>query len=217
MHWMPCAVSLILWKFACQRIWIAHWVFQVWTEIVKSAWWINGLKVDVTTFGGFPSDSVLKNLPVNAGDLGSIPVSGRSPGGGGGNPLQCPCLENPMDRGALRATVQRVAKSRTRLNDWAYYILNHQGKDQLHWTYEIDHSEVFGTVSRHDWNSFASTELENKYQPYCSPWHVLVEAAQGQHRLQRCSAWNGCSFSLLDEVLEGQFHGNPFQKRHIFL
>ena len=60
----------------------------------------------------------VKNLPVNAGDirdLGSIPGLGRSPGGGHGNPLQYSCLENPMDRGAWRATVHGVAKSWTRL------------------------------------------------------------------------------------------------------
>ena len=58
----------------------------------------------------------LKDLPANAGDvrdLSSIPGSGRSPGGGHGNPLQYSCLENPMDRGAWRATVHRVAKSQT--------------------------------------------------------------------------------------------------------
>ena len=43
--------------------------------------------------------------------MGSIPESGRSPGGGHGNPLQYSCLENPMERGAWRATVHRVAKS----------------------------------------------------------------------------------------------------------
>ena len=46
--------------------------------------------------------------------MGSIPGSGRSPGGGHGNPLQYSCLENPMDRGARRALVHRVTKSRTR-------------------------------------------------------------------------------------------------------
>ena len=48
-------------------------------------------------------------------DVGSIPGSGRSPGGGNGNPLQYSCLENPMDRGAWQATVHGVAKSWTRL------------------------------------------------------------------------------------------------------
>ena len=47
----------------------------------------------------FPGGSVVKNLPANAGDMGSIPGSGRSPGGGNSNPLQYFCLGNPMDRG----------------------------------------------------------------------------------------------------------------------
>ena len=49
---------------------------------------------------GFPGGSVIKNLPANAGDVGSIPELGRSPGVGNGNPLQYSCLENCMDRGA---------------------------------------------------------------------------------------------------------------------
>ena len=52
-----------------------------------------------------------KESSCNAGDLGSIPGSGRSSGEGNGNPLQYPCLENPMDRGAWQATVHGVAKS----------------------------------------------------------------------------------------------------------
>ena len=47
----------------------------------------------------FPGSSVVKNSPVNAGDVGSAPGSGRSPGEGNGNPLQYSCLGNPMDRG----------------------------------------------------------------------------------------------------------------------
>ena len=65
---------------------------------------------------GFPCGSVVKNPPANAGDtgdVGSIPRSGRSPGGGHGNPPQSSCLENPMDRGAWWATVHRVPQSRT--------------------------------------------------------------------------------------------------------
>ena len=54
----------------------------------------------------------------NAGDPGSIPGLGRSPGEGNANPLQHSCLENPMDRGAWWATVHGVAKSRTRLSDF---------------------------------------------------------------------------------------------------
>ena len=54
---------------------------------------------------------VVKNLPGNIRDTGLIPGSGRSPGGGHGNPFQYSCLENPMDRGAWQAMVHRVAKS----------------------------------------------------------------------------------------------------------
>ena len=62
--------------------------------------------------------SEVKASARNAGDLGLIPGSGRSPGEGNGNPLQYSCLENSMDRGAWRATVYGVAKSRTRLGDF---------------------------------------------------------------------------------------------------
>ena len=59
---------------------------------------------------GFPGGSVVKSPPANAGDAGSIPGTGRSPGGGNGNPLKYSGLENPMDRGPWRATVQGVAE-----------------------------------------------------------------------------------------------------------
>ena len=61
---------------------------------------------------------VVKKLPANAGDVRDMGLalgSGRFPGGGHGNPLQCSCLENAMDRGAWRATVHGVAKSWIRL------------------------------------------------------------------------------------------------------
>jgi len=60
-----------------------------------------------------PCSSYGKESACNAGDLGSIPGLGRSLGEGNGNPLQCSCLENPMDRGAWWATVYGVAKSQT--------------------------------------------------------------------------------------------------------
>ena len=66
---------------------------------------------------GFPGDSNGKESACNAGDLGSIPGSGRSPGEGNGSPLQYPCPENPMDRGAWLATVSGAAKSQTQLSN----------------------------------------------------------------------------------------------------
>ena len=60
---------------------------------------------------GFPGGSVVKNPPANAGDVGSIPGSGRSPGEGNGNPLQYSCLGNTMNREAWWARVHGIAKS----------------------------------------------------------------------------------------------------------
>ena len=65
----------------------------------------------------FPGGSDGKESACGAGDLGLIPGSGRSPGGGHGNPLQYSCLENPMDRGAWQATVLGVTESQTRLSN----------------------------------------------------------------------------------------------------
>ena len=62
---------------------------------------------------GFPGVSNGKESSCSAGNLGSIPGSGRSPGEGNGNPLQYSGLENPMDRGAWQATVHGVTKSWT--------------------------------------------------------------------------------------------------------
>ena len=76
---------------------------------------------------GFPGGSGVKNLPANARDVGSIPGSGRSPGVRNSNLLQYSCLENSTDKGARRATVHRVAKSRTQLRAHAHttsYLYN---------------------------------------------------------------------------------------------
>ena len=65
---------------------------------------------------GIPGGSDGKESAYNVGDLGLIPRLGRSPGGGNGNPLQYSGLENPMDRGAWRATIHGVAESQTQLS-----------------------------------------------------------------------------------------------------
>ena len=81
-----------------------------WKELVSKGYIYDSIYI---MFRGFPDGSVVKNLPVNAEDSGLTPGSGRSPGGGNVNPLQYPCLKNPMARGAWRATVHGVTK------DWA--------------------------------------------------------------------------------------------------
>ena len=76
-------------------------------------------------FRGLPWWSEIKVPVCSAGDLGSIPGLGKSPGEGNGNPLQYSSLENPMDGGASWATVHGIAKSWTRLSDstFLYYTL----------------------------------------------------------------------------------------------
>ena len=64
-----------------------------------------------------PDGSEVKASACNSGDMGSIPGLGRSPGEGNGNPLQYPCLENIMDRGAWWAAVHGVTKGRARLSN----------------------------------------------------------------------------------------------------
>ena len=74
-------------------------------------------------YRSFPGGSVVRNLPAsNPRDTGSIPGSGRSPGGGQGNPLRSSCLEKPTDRGAWWATVHGVTKSWTYLSN--YNVVN---------------------------------------------------------------------------------------------
>ena len=71
---------------------------------------------------------VVKKPPANEGDLRDaalIPGWGRSPGEGNGNPLQCSCLENPMDRGAWWVAVYRIAPSQTRLSSYLSLSLSH--------------------------------------------------------------------------------------------
>ena len=75
-------------------------------------------------FMGFPGGSVVKDMPANAGDSGSILGSERSPGEGNGNPRQYSCLENPMDRGSWWATVHGVTKVG---QDWATSTHTHTG------------------------------------------------------------------------------------------
>ena len=89
----------------------------------QQQYWLSDYKIEprllryLSSTLGFPSSSDDKASACNAGDLGLIPGSGRSPGEGNGNPLQYSCLENFMDRGAQQATVHGVAESWTQLSN----------------------------------------------------------------------------------------------------
>ena len=111
---LPCCLPLITW-----------WLFPMSTLYCSSldltclAYW-KFIPIEQPlpmSLLGFPGGSVVKNPSVNAGDSGSIPWLGGSPGDGNANPLQYPCLGNPMDRQAWQATVYEVTKSQTRLTN----------------------------------------------------------------------------------------------------
>ena len=80
---------------------------------------LNSYKLQKVSGWDFPGSLVVKNLPSNAGDVGLIPGSGRSPRERNGNPLQYSCLGNPLDTGTWQATVYGISKesSRTQLRD----------------------------------------------------------------------------------------------------
>ena len=90
-----------------------QWKWKIYVKGRGEAWPPDSLGVII----GFPGDADVKESACNAGNPGSIPGSGRSPGEGNGNPLQYSSLENPIDRGAWQATVHGVAKSWTQLSD----------------------------------------------------------------------------------------------------
>ena len=81
------------------------------------------LKIFACVSLGFPGGSDGEESACNAGDLGSIPGSGRSPGEGNGYPLQYSCLKNSVNRGVWRATVHGVAKSCAGLRDFCFHFV----------------------------------------------------------------------------------------------
>ena len=83
-------------------------------SLLSILWGLHAQRRNSLMLQAFSNSSAGKEFACHArgtADQGSIPRSGRSPGGGKGNPLQDPCLENPMDRGAWRATVRGVTQS----------------------------------------------------------------------------------------------------------
>ena len=91
------------------------WIVLLWTLAYTLFNPFGYIPRNGNVIGGFPDSFVSKESACNAGDTGSVPGSGRSSGGGHGNPLQYYYLENPMDREACQITVPRIAKSRTQL------------------------------------------------------------------------------------------------------
>ena len=116
-------------------------------------------------FIDIPGGSEVKASAYNVGDLGSIPVLGRSPGEGNGNPLQYSCLENPMDRGAWWATVHMVTKSWTQLSDFTFTF-----------TYELVYYSDYLSVSS---VQFSCSVMSNSV----TPWTAACQASHVHHQL----------------------------------
>ena len=129
---------------------------------------------------------LVKNLPANAGDSGSIPGLGRSPGEGNGNPLQYSCLGSPMDRQACWATVHGVSKSCTRLKQLSNLAHTHTQHTHTHTPCEkveaqgqretfppLETSPMEGRTE----SSENKVSLSGWWQERCLYWGVLQNAA----------------------------------------
>ena len=140
-----------------------------------------------------PVAQLVKNLPANAGDAGDVGLisgSGRSPGEGNGNPLQYACLKNSTDRGAWRATVHRVSDSWTQLskhpyihiNDFICFCLKHF--NDSYYLHEATHTSWHGHTTYHT-SVCVCTHTEIQLFSFCQqfltilsllkPWYLLPE------------------------------------------
>ena len=90
---------------------------MIWKHLSLEAIIDYNFKSSLFSIMSFLGDAVVKNQAASSGDVGSIPVSGRSPGVGKGNPLQYSCLENSLDRGICQVTVRGVTQSQTGLSN----------------------------------------------------------------------------------------------------
>ena len=128
-----------------------------------------------------PGGSEIKASACNAGDLGSIPGSGRSPGEGNGNPLQYSCLENPMDGWAWWATVHRVTKSWTRLSNFTshhFYMWTY--KSHIIWRIYSETFHAHSCTAEPQFPSpLTSTNLLTCFQGYWAHPGVMVRRAYG--------------------------------------
>ena len=141
--------------------------------------------------------SWVKASACNAGDLGSVPGSGRSPGEGNGNPLQYSCLENPTDGGTWWATVHGVPKSQTRLSDftWAFFgSTEAKSSISLHWSLR----KAFLSLLAILWNSvFKWIYLSFSPLPFASLlFSAICKASSDNHVAFWISFYWGWSWSL---------------------
>ena len=140
---------------------------------------------------GSPSGSEGKASASNAGDRGSIPGLGRSPGERSGNPLQYSCLQTPTDRGAWRATVHGFARSWTRLSDFTFTFIVARGILVPWWGIKLMPPEV------ESWN------LAHQR----SPWFNFFWSSKIKYQ-----GWEGTLYTILFVVCMFDI----FSKKHFF-
>ena len=147
----------------------------------------------------------VKNSPANAGDIrdvGLIPGSGRSPGGRHGNPLQYSCLENPMDRGAWRATVHGNAKSWTWLEWLSQHACTSTSKACQLLQEELkckDNKTRFLSSKKCSlvqlWEKEEEKQAETGSESSISMWEVLLLPSEHTNRKEQRSVWGSESRS----------------------
>ena len=124
---------------------------------------------------GFPGGSNGKQSACNAGDPGSIPGLGKSPGEGQGNPFHYSCLENSMDRGAWQATVHGVTKSRTRLKQLSTFV-----SIKLYYITTLSDKVIYTqTLTSLPFTHLLSAPV--RLPPALFPWKLQVEVSGNFH------------------------------------
>ena len=156
---------------------------------------------------------VVKNSPAHAGDIrdaGYIPESGRSPGIGNGNPLQYSCLENPMDSGACRATVHRVAKNHIWFKQLSIHAESYLSQPTKYIYIHTDLQSVQSLscvqISATPWTAPCQASLS-----ITNSWSLLklmsIESVMPSNHLILCSPFSSCRQSF---PASGTFPMNQF-------
>ena len=131
-----------------------------------------------------------KEPACSTGDIGSIPGSGRSPGGGHDNPLQYSCLESPMDRGAWQATVHRAAKSWAQLKRLSVHVHTrtpHTG------TRTEGHEALSLAILCYGLMPWSEVKSLSRVRLFVTPWTVADQAARSMG-FSRQGCWSRLPF-----------------------
>ena len=164
-----------------RQCYIKEFYSGIWGSVLYICSWVIIIRIVSMSFG-FPGGSVVKNPPANAatkGDAGSIPGSGRYPGGRNSNPLQYFCQDNPMDRGAWRATVRGITNSWAQPSNWAC----------VHTSISLVLTVHLVCFQEHDL-LLISTLWSGDYCSYNIPWKINTFIVSSQRKMIPFSSWS---------------------------